>query len=84
MGGPSGLIGSLFGGGGMPEPEPVKYESLPTAEAGEPEAEAVRDAEARRNRARAQGVRSTLLSNPLGGSGSASNPAGLLGRGGMQ
>ncbi len=70
---------SLFGGGSMPEPEPVNYENLPAREReGDPEEKAVRDAERKKNRARAGGVRSTLLRNPLGGS------SGLLGQGQAQ
>jgi len=77
--GSDSIFSSLFGGG-YEAPEARQYESLPAREReGDPEEQATRDAERRKNRARAGGVRSTLLNNPLGGSAQAGNPAGLLG-----
>lgn len=67
MGSSGNIFSSLFGGG-YEAPEPVRYESAPAQERnGDPESAATRDAERKRNRARAGGVRATLLSNPLGG-----------------
>lgn len=61
-----GAISSIFGGGGYSAPDPVKYDPAPSREE-TPEETGVRDAERRKNRARAGGIKSTLLSNPLGG-----------------
>lgn len=59
-------ISSFFGGGGYSAPDPVKYDPAPAREE-TPEEAGIRDAERRKNKARAGGIRSTLLSNPLGG-----------------
>ncbi|MCM1235964.1 MAG: hypothetical protein NC489_38225 [Ruminococcus flavefaciens] len=78
--GADNFFSNLFGGGAADMPETPVYESSPQREReGDPEEAAARDAERKKNRARAGGVRSTLLTNPLGGSGSAANPSGLLG-----
>lgn len=83
MGGNGGIFSSLFGGG-YEAPEPVKYESAPQQERnGDPEAQATRDAERKRNRARAGGVKSTLLSNPLGGGASTLGGTAPASGGGM-
>lgn len=85
MGGNNGLFSSLFGGGGYEAPESVSYESLPARDsAGDPEERATREAEMRKNRARAGGVRATLLDNPLGGAAGSANPSGRLGTSGAQ
>lgn len=62
-----GVISSLFGGGNYEAPEPMQYTPAPSTEKSEAESSATRDAERKKNRARAGGIRSTLLSNPLGG-----------------
>lgn len=77
-----GSVGKmLFGIGNnptTPEPEP-----LPKQSDQEPEAEAARNAELRKIKAR-RSMSGTLLSNPLDGSASSTtsgiNPQGLLGR----
>ncbi len=74
---------SLFGGGAsIPDPEPAV--PLPARQDGaDADERSVREAEQRKNRARAGGVRSTLLSNPLGGqSPLGSGPAGASFTGG--
>lgn len=80
MGGVANMLGNLFGGG-YEAPEPPKYEPAPLTEDKDVEAEATRNAEMRKNRARAGGVRSTLLSSPLGagGAGAAGAARNLLG-----
>lgn len=79
MGGSGDLFSSLFGGG-APEYETPRVDPAPTRDTAEPEAAAVRDAEQRKNRARAGGVRSTLLSSRLGVNNSGASAPGLLGR----
>lgn len=59
-------IASLFGGG-FEAPEPMEYAAAPSGDQSEAEGAAARDAERKKNRARAGGIRSTLLNNPLGG-----------------
>lgn len=61
-----GIVSSLFGGG-YEAPEPMQYTPAPSTEKSEAESSATRDAERKKNRARAGGIRATLLSNPLGG-----------------
>lgn len=69
-------ITSLFGmNQNMPS---MQYEPVPERE--ETEGADTRDAERRKLRARSGGVRSTLLSNPLGQNGMGINPQGLLGK----
>ena len=60
-------VSSLFGLGNVSTPDPVAFEPAPSTERSEAESESTRDAERKKNRARAGGIRSTLLSNPLGG-----------------
>lgn len=60
------VVSSLFGGG-FDAPEPMQYQPAPSTEKSEAESAAARDAGRKKNRARAGGIRSTLLANPLGG-----------------
>lgn len=79
-----GVISSIFGGGQQSSPTVVvpEAEVMPTEQAQEPEAQAVRDEEQRKIRAR-RGMAGTVLTSPLGmtgGVGSLGNS--LLGRSG--
>lgn len=77
------VFSSLFGGG-MQMPDTPDYGALPDRDSAETEGAAARDAERKKARAAAGGVKSTLLSNPLGISGgNAANAGGLLGRTGQ-
>lgn len=76
------VVSSLFGGSTPSyEPEPAQYIPAPSTESSEAESAATRDAERKKNRARAGGIRSTLLSNPLGSASSlgGNSPLGGLG-----
>ena len=82
MGGVASAIGGLFGLGGAPSVSAPEYDPIPVREEEvEPESGAVRDAERRKLRARS-GMSGTLLTSPLGVSGSSSGgkSSGLLGR----
>lgn len=79
-------MGSLFGMGGSPSVSAPAYDPVPVREEeAEPESSAVRDAERRKLRARS-GMSGTLLTSPLGSSGSTggstggTRASGLLGR----
>lgn len=75
------VFSSLFGGGQMPDAP--DYGAMPDRDSKEAEGAAERDAQRKKNRAAAGGVRSTLLSNPLGAAANNTvNPGGLLGRSG--
>lgn len=81
-----GGIGGLFGlGGGMETPDYPEPEPVPVREAEvEPVSKAVREAEQRKNRAR-RGMSGTILTSPLGTTGSSSSykgSGGLLGHSG--
>lgn len=72
-------MSALFGGGGADIPDAPKYEAPPQSL--DAEGESTRDAERKKLRARAGGIKSTLLGQQLGPtSRSGSNPMGLLGR----
>lgn len=72
-------LASLFAGGGADIPDAPAYTAPP--ESDDVEGANTRDAERKKLRARAGGVRSTLLGTSLGSkSGSSGNPMGLLGR----
>lgn len=78
-----GAISAIFGGG-YDEPDPVKYDPVPVREnEQEPVSASVRDAEQRKIRQR-RAMSGTLLTSPLGVSGSGSSGSsggsGLLGR----
>ena len=73
-----GVFTSLFGSG-APDYETPQADPAPGRETSEPEAAAVRDAERRKNRARAGGFRGNLLGQQLGVNNSGNN-TGLLGR----
>lgn len=76
------VVSSIFGGGQKySAPDPVQYDPVPVRETeAEPESSAVRDAERRKLQAR-RSMSGTLLTSPLGTSGTASSAAsGLLGR----
>ena len=76
------VITSIFGGG-MKSPEIPEVKPLPQHEQTEAVAQAVRDEERRKLRARNGGVNATLLTSPLGVSGQdAKSGPGLLGRAG--
>lgn len=81
MGSVGNAIGSLFGGGKAPSISSPAYDPVPVREA-EAESSAVRDSERRKLQAR-RGMSGTLLTSPLGTTGSSSPAAsGLLGRSG--
>lgn len=71
-----GAVSSIFGMNNYSAPDPVQYVPTPDTRTSEVEEQGVRDAERRRLRARAGGVRATLLNNPLNPSGA----GGVLGR----
>ena len=76
------VISTIFGGG-MESPEIPEVKPLPQREQTEPVAQAARDEERRKLRARNGGVNATLLTSPLGASGQdAKSGPGLLGRAG--
>ena len=77
------LVTSIFGGG-MSTPKTPDPAPMPERPGTDPVAASVRDAERRKLRARNGGLNATLLTSPLGvtGSGSSSGPGGLLGRSG--
>lgn len=83
MGGVTNALGGLFGLGGTPSVSAPAYDPVPVREAEvEPESAAVRDAERRKLRARV-GMSGTLLTSPLGVSGTtgtSGTSSGLLGR----
>lgn len=83
MGSVGNAIGSLFGGGKAPSISSPAYGPVPVREAeAEAESSAVRDSERRKLQAR-RGMSGTLLTSPLGTTGSSSPAAsGLLGRSG--
>lgn len=83
MGSVGNAIGSLFGGGKAPSISSPAYDPVPVREAEvEAESSAVRDSERRKLQAR-RGMSGTLLTSPLGTTGSTSSAAsGLLGRSG--
>ncbi|WP_300810725.1 hypothetical protein [uncultured Desulfovibrio sp.] len=83
MGSVGNAIGSLFGGGKAPSISSPAYDPVPVREAeAEAESSAVRDSERRKLQAR-RGMSGTLLTSPLGTTGSSSPAAsGLLGRSG--
>lgn len=66
-------LSSIFGGG-YSAPDPVVYEPAPSTAQSEAEEKGVREAERKRARARAGGVRATLLQNPLGSSQTLGSP----------
>ena len=70
-------MGSLFGGG-YDEPEMPETEPMPSSEEQEPVSKAAREEERRKIRAR-RGMSGTLLTSPLGTTGSVPS-GGLLGR----
>lgn len=74
----SNMFSSLFGGG-YKTPETPKVSPLPVRE-DSPEDQTTRDAERKKLRARAGGVRSTLLGARLGNTNTTGNSGGLLGR----
>lgn len=61
------VISTLFGGGMMPSMDVPQVTAAPNRDEIAPVDDAAREAERRKNRARAGGVRSTLLVNSLGG-----------------
>ena len=81
MGGVASAIGSLFGMHNSPSVSAPAYDPVPVREEeAEPESAAVRDAERRKLQARS-GMSGTLLTSPLGASGTTGTKAsGLLGR----
>ena len=83
MGSVGNAIGSLFGGGKAPSISSPAYDPVSVREAeAEAESSAVRDSERRKLQAR-RGMSGTLLTSPLGTTGSSSPAAsGLLGRSG--
>ena len=83
MGSVGNAIGSPFGGGKAPSISSPAYDPVPVREAeAEAESSAVRDSERRKLQAR-RGMSGTLLTSPLGTTGSSSPAAsGLLGRSG--
>ena len=83
MGSVGNAIGSLFGGGKAPSISSPAYDPVPVREAeAEAESSAVSDSERRKLQAR-RGMSGTLLTSPLGTTGSSSPAAsGLLGRSG--
>ena len=80
MGSVGNAIGSLFGGGKAPSISSPAYDPVPVREAEvEAESSAVRDSERRKLQAR-RGMSGTLLTSPLGTTGTTSTASGLLGR----
>lgn len=81
MGGVASAIGGLFGMNNSPSVSAPAYDPVPVREEeAEPESAAVRDAERRKLQARS-GMSGTLLTSPLGSSGTTGTKAsGLLGR----
>lgn len=71
-------ITSLFSGGGASIPDAPQYTAPPQSD--DVEGETTRDAERKKLRARAGGVKSTLLGANLGSNSTTYNPSGLLGR----
>lgn len=72
-----GVLSTIFGGN-QSSPEAVEYSSPPIREAEtEPVSSAVRDSEKRRLRAKTGGMRSTILTSPLGETG---RGGGILGQ----
>lgn len=73
-------IGSIFGVQKAPSISSPSYDPVPVREAEvEAESSAVRDAERRKLQAR-RGMSGTLLTSPLGVTGTAPAASGLLGR----
>ena len=73
-------IGSIFGVQKAPSISSPSYDPVPVREAEvEAESNAVRDAERRKLQAR-RGMSGTLLTSPLGATGTAPAASGLLGR----
>lgn len=62
-----GGLSAIFGGNNYSSPEPVQYAPAPSTAQSEVEEQSTRDAERKRLRARAGGIRSTLLSTALNG-----------------
>ena len=76
------VVSSIFGGQKYSAPDPVQYDPVPVREnEAEPESAAVRDAERRKLQAR-RGMSGTLLTSPLGTTGTtgSTTASGLLGR----
>ena len=76
------VVSSIFGGQKYSAPDPVQYAPVPVRETeAEPESAAVRDAERRKLQAR-RGMSGTLLTSPLGTTGTtgSTTASGLLGR----
>ena len=74
-------IGSIFGVQKAPSISSPSYDPVPVREAEvEAESSAVRDAKRRKLQAR-RGMSGTLLTSPLGATGTAPAASGLLGRG---
>ena len=76
------VVSSIFGGQKYSAPDPVQYDPVPVRETeAEPESAAVRDSERRKLQAR-RGMSGTLLTSPLGTTGTTggTTASGLLGR----
>ena len=76
------VVSSIFGGQKYSAPDPVQYDPVPVRETeAEPESAAVRDSERRKLQAR-RGMSGTLLTSPLGTTGTtgSTTASGLLGR----
>ena len=76
------VVSSIFGGQKYSAPDPVQYDPVPVRETeDEPESAAVRDSERRKLQAR-RGMSGTLLTSPLGTTGTTggTTASGLLGR----
>ena len=76
------VVSSIFGWQKYSAPDPVQYDPVPVRETeAEPESAAVRDSERRKLQAR-RGMSGTLLTSPLGTTGTtgSTTASGLLGR----